>query len=265
VTLNKNGVECKLADPCVHCAYGMPHRAQVLVYDPAAGDYVKLEAPFCLARWEKRGPGHAGGGICGRPATHHFAGMDFCDHHHQRLLQWGSWERPRRANKAATQALRASAREVRKEVAAEEAAREQAREAERARYSVVYFVRQTNGGAIKIGTTRQPATRFKYLSQVHGQLELLLTLSGDRALEKKMHDRFDMYRESRRTEWFTPARTLLEWIYNERRFGAAKDCQQESAVPIANLQELARSAPRDSRLQWIHGRAVWPQAADPAA
>jgi len=196
VTRNSRGIECEIADPCIRCQHGMPHRAALVAYDPAAGDYVRMEGRFCVARWERRGDGHAADDICGREVSERVAGVDACDYHLERLAAWGFWETPRRENEKARTALRESGRNLRREIAAEETERERLREAERARSSVVYFIRRASDGMIKIGTTRSFEARMKSLRVAYGELQVLLTLSGDRALETQMHRKFDVYRAS---------------------------------------------------------------------
>ena len=230
-----------------------------MVYDPDAGEYAPKDSPYCVARWERRGDGHAGDDICGAPATERVTGIDLCGYHFERLSAWGAWVLPRREHQEKRRALRESAKTLRKEVAAAEAERERIREAERARYSVVYFIRRVSDGMVKIGTTTSFDNRMKALQIAHGELQILLTMSGGRALETEMHRKFDVYRRPR-TELFAPANPLLIWIYRQRVNATYRDGQVGEAVKADAILALAHAAPTDEKLQWRRGRAVWPPA-----
>ena len=93
-----------------------------------------------------------------------------------------------------------------------------------------------------------------------GEIQILWTQSGGRAVERKMHDQFAVYRIER-TEWFRPTRTLLEWIHHQRRYSPARDSQKPGAVAISTLRELEKAAPHDRHLQWKAGRLIWPEPA----
>ena len=259
VTANKEGVECKVADPCHLCAAGYPHRAVLTVYDPAVGEYVPKESYYCVARWDRRSDGHAADDICGAPAFEKIAGVDLCRHHFDRLSAWGYWILPRREHEAKRRELRESAKTLRREVAAQEAERERAREAEQARYGVVYFIRRISDGMIKIGTTRLFDNRMRALRGEFGEIQILWTQSGGRPLERKMHAQFAVYRIER-SEWFRPTRTLIEWIHRQRKYSPARDSQKPGAVAVSVLRELEKAAPRDRDLQWKAGRLIWPES-----
>ena len=270
MTQNSSGVKCKIADPCRLCEFGYPHRAVLTVYDPASGEYVPKDDRPCVARWERRGNGHAGDDICGASGTERVAGVDLCDYHFERLSVWGCWEMPARENKRVRAELRESAKDLRREVAEDEERRarlaEEERERIRARYSIVYFVRRVSDEAIKIGTTRGYEQRMTSLRAAHGELQLLLTLAGDRDLELAMHKKFDLYRKPR-TEWFAPTRVLLEWVYDQRSDRRDRNSQLDDVLGVSELRKLVRAAPYEQSLRWRAGRVMWPQpaAADPAA
>lgn len=257
MTLNAHGVECKVADPCVRCQYGIPHRAVLMEYDPARGEYVTKEDRFCVVRWETRGDGHAGDDICGAEAVRGAPGLDVCEYHLERLRQWGFWEVPAEENEKARQEMIRSQRDLRREVARQEREREQLRLAEQARYSVVYFIRRVSDGAVKIGTTRHFESRMATHRRDHGAIELLLTLAGDHKLEHEMHGRFDLYRQPR-SEWFAPANQLLHWVWRQRSSRTYRDSQIGDMIDIKALRKLADAAPLDEDLRWRYGRAVWP-------
>jgi Meiotically up-regulated gene 113 len=257
MTLNREGVECRVADPCVQCEHGLLHRPVLMAYSPEAGDYVKMDDRFCTARWERRGESHAADEICGREAAERVGGVDLCAYHLERLTAWGFWEVPRRENEKARAALRESAKNLRREIAADEAERERIREQERARYSVVYFIRRLSDGIVKIGTSRSFKDRLNALRAEHGEWQVLLTVSGGHALETEMHRKFDMYRRPR-TELFVPANPLLAFIYQQRMHPTYRDSQVDEAISVKEIRKLADAAPADEELQWKRGRAVWP-------
>ena len=143
MTRNKADAECKVADPCAQCAFGYPHRAVLMVYDPVVGEYAPKDSRYCVARWERRGDGHAGDDICGAPATERVARDRPVRLPLRPAVSVGSWVLPRREHEEKRRALRETAKTLRREIAAAEAERERAREAEQARYSVVYFIRRT--------------------------------------------------------------------------------------------------------------------------
>lgn len=82
-------------------------------------------------------------------------------------------------------------------------------------YQVVYYLRRPSDGAIKIGTTKGFAKRYRDLVKDHGELELLLTHCGDYPREREMHRKFDALLIG--NEWFRPGPELMEWIVHVRR------------------------------------------------
>lgn len=77
--------------------------------------------------------------------------------------------------------------------------------------SWVYFIQAGEGGAIKIGQTRDLGQRLTILQNASPQeLRLLVAVRGDRDTELAFHHEF---RECRvRREWFAPAPELLRRI-----------------------------------------------------
>jgi hypothetical protein len=76
----------------------------------------------------------------------------------------------------------------------------------------VYFIREGNGGNVKIGTTTvNPHSRLRSMQTGNSSdLVLLAAVQGDDDLEKRLHARFAADRI--RGEWFTPTVELLAFI-----------------------------------------------------
>ena len=75
----------------------------------------------------------------------------------------------------------------------------------------VYFIQETETGAIKIGTTKELQKRLQGLrSSNPNELKLIATISGDSRVERALHHRFD--RAHIRGEWFRPVPELLAYI-----------------------------------------------------
>lgn len=75
----------------------------------------------------------------------------------------------------------------------------------------VYFVQGVEGGPIKIGWSKDPATRLSQLQTGNpSQLRILVTTPGAPALEQQLHALFAAHR--RAGEWFDPAPELLTLI-----------------------------------------------------
>lgn len=75
---------------------------------------------------------------------------------------------------------------------------------------VVYFVRETDRGAVKIGTSNNFQRRFWGLDSTSVPLEILGTIPGDRITEKDWHTRFSHL--WLRGEWFRGEGDLLAAI-----------------------------------------------------
>jgi hypothetical protein len=77
---------------------------------------------------------------------------------------------------------------------------------------VIYFMRITEGGTIKIGHSADVERRRKDLENFYGcPLEVLAILEGGQTEEKQLHARFAKFRCGR-TEQFRPDEELLKFI-----------------------------------------------------
>lgn len=123
--------------------------------------------------------------------------------------------------------------------------------------SLVYYIRRTSDGAVKIGTTRSFTQRLADLRGLFGELQVLLTESGTMKNEKLRHKQFAAYRIGR-TEWFIPSKTLLAWIESRRGDYGMRRSQQPGVMPRADLHRLVVAAPSDRALQWRKGKVAWP-------
>ncbi len=84
-------------------------------------------------------------------------------------------------------------------------------ESDRRTRGVVYFVRAGADGLIKIGKTKDLASRLRGLQRMSGvALHLLATLDGGMAKEAEMHRRFAHLRAH--GEWFRPGPELLQFL-----------------------------------------------------
>lgn len=79
------------------------------------------------------------------------------------------------------------------------------------RYCRVYFIREGIEGSIKIGSSVNPKGRIATLQTANPTpLFLIGHIPGDVRLERILHNRFKMFRDSH--EWFHPAPELLKYI-----------------------------------------------------
>lgn len=101
---------------------------------------------------------------------------------------------------------------------------------------MVYFLQL--GSAIKIGyTTRPIKDRIRSLATGMSEPPILLaSLPGDRALEKRLHRRFEYYRL--RGEWFLDSLELRQWI--NRELGRARQQHWESLNENTKDREVGR-------------------------
>ena len=85
--------------------------------------------------------------------------------------------------------------------------------------TVVYALIRERDGMLKIGATHDIEARLKRLSRAHGRLRLLATVVGYKELERDIQFKWRQYQElganGARTDWFTPATELMEWIATE--------------------------------------------------
>lgn len=80
---------------------------------------------------------------------------------------------------------------------------------------MIYFLRHIETGLIKIGKTRDKATRFYYLTRQYGKLELLGLLPGYTRQEAELHQLFNKLNVRgvlAGQEWFSPADELMSYI-----------------------------------------------------
>lgn len=97
--------------------------------------------------------------------------------------------------------------------------------------SVVYVLRRESDGLVKIGTSTRLDERVRTLRRVHGPLDLLFTLPGDRELESELHARF--WQQRVEGEWFREETLLAGWVASEGETLASWD----------DVEELAEATP----------------------
>lgn len=217
-----------------------------VVYDPDLGTYAEAPEDLCIARWASTGTGHIAEDICGLPGTRWAGDLLLCGHHFKRLMRWVAEEddRSREAVLERQQCLHEQQMRHEEELNRRRMELDRERIAARAMakspYSVVYYVRRVSDGMIKIGTTGALAQRMSTLRGQHGPLQVLLVLGGDREEEAEAHRLFDAHRIGR-TEWFRPARTLLEWICEARR-DAPEGSNAVEILPLDELRALVQAA-----------------------
>lgn len=240
---------CKVFDDCVQCLHRVPHPMLLVEYDQTKRDYVLADSRRCVARWAD-----SSHNICGAEPDKTVAGIDLCNHHANLLTKSIYFEEPEERVRRKTDKLRAADLEYEK--ALDESERHQ--DEVLAARSVVYYIRRTSDGAIKIGTTTKFAVRMTHLRTAHGELQVLLTHGGTRAEERSMHLIFRRYRIGR-TEWFAPTKDLLRWIKGRRgHYGAV---QARTWMSRGDLQKLITVAPDDQDLQYRNGIVCWPPLA----
>lgn len=207
--------------------------AMLVVWDHDAGGYVPATKEFCTARWASKNFHPRRGEVCGREASERVGDVWVCDHHYRRALNWHHEEigRENRANREF---------DIRQKLRHEE----EMRRWDATGSQIVYYVRRTSDGLIKIGTSTNTAQRMAALRQQHGELQLLLTHCGDFAREQEMHERFVETRVS--GEWFLPSEPLLRWIAGGRRKHVNARTRIDGTVPmkviLALLAELHEDA-----------------------
>jgi hypothetical protein len=178
------------------------------------------------------GAGRLTSTLCGLPATAAVSNIPVCADHYGVVLRWH-------------RELSAREEEARKQLEAEiDAETDAAREAEMRTWAaegsqIVYYLRRGDG-AVKIGTSANPGSRFDALVREHGDLHLLLTHCGDYGREREMHHRFaDL---CIRGEWFRPEPPLLEWIIHVRRKHVNMQTRSAETVPLRYVLGLLREA-----------------------
>jgi hypothetical protein len=257
--------KCQISDPCLYCSSGLGHPPAIVVYDPAKGGYYlraeEEEKEVCTARRRGAGGGYTQGDICGSLAVYWAADMPLCEAHHKRLQKWMAGQADITGERNAhlhEQRLRQEEELDRKRN--ERAVAQVAAMAEaKSPYSVVYYIRRTSDGAVKIGFSASLENRVKALRVRHGSLETLLVLGGDRVEEGDAHNKFRRYQIGR-TEWFRPVRPLLDWIAAARE--DTRRVQPSDVLRLNDLRELAAAAVPEEDLQWDeNGHLRWPSLA----
>lgn len=246
-------VRCKLAENCSRCRSGTGHPAFIAVYDPARGEYDVPAGAVCTARWVSNGNDHSAGELCGAEAVSAVAGVGLCQHHLEQVENWAH-------SRYAQAGIPKWARMLHQaDVNFETALRMSVARRERlaAKRSLVYYMRRVSDGMIKIGHSTQFSGRRSTLRAEHGELQVLLVHSGYLPREHWAHRQFRVYRIGG-TEWFRPARPLLEWIYLTRQDDKYAAAQPASALPLDELWKLVEAAPRRKDLRWVDGKLQWP-------
>lgn len=156
--------------------------------------------PKCAGYWRTPDGQLQAYAACGKSALNEVADTFFCDHHYRRALAW--------AEKAARWAN-----------------------------SIVYYV-QRGDGAIKIGTSRTPASRLGNLAREHGPLVLMAFERGARAEESAMHRKFKTLCIGR--EWFRSELPLLNHIAEVRKSMSNLEERDSGLPPRMTRLELSR-------------------------
>jgi len=113
----------------------------------------------------------------------------------------------------------------------------------------VYFMRRKLDGAVKIGfTDRDPMARLREIQNAAGlELELLVSIEGDRRDEHQLHDDFAQYRQH--GEWFTACEDLVELIdfhvyqQSPRAEAIRRRCSQRYAIAAELRRYFSTDAP----------------------
>jgi len=109
--------------------------------------------------------------------------------------------------------------------------------------SYVYFLKC--GDFVKIGVSKKPRSRLLTLaSSVPYDVELLIMLTGDRALERFLHRQFSNHHH--RHEWFHMHDDILEFIDKKRHLCRSWVADKTPSLP-SSLQ------PRTKKFRVNHG------------
>ena len=236
------------------------------VWDERRGEYRYPRRPVCFAICGREEPDHPEGTICGDPAHNSAANVPLCDHHYERLRQWGE-ALPCRTTEQAIADIRAvheeqvELDELRAQKLAE---REMAHICKRnlaiATAGVVYYVRRDADGLIKIGTTTKLGNRMSNLRGVHGPLRLMAVRAGGRPQEIALHQKFAELRET--GEWFRPELSLLDHIARLRRPSASSNFGTTITIPgqLIHAEEVFAMV-RSVDPGWVPGHLKPPKSA----
>ncbi|SRR6266571_2337937 len=207
-----------------------------------------MTEPACTARWAAGNGSHRAGDLCGQPAAEQVGDSDVCPHHYKRALDWFYKRKiglPEQHQRAHEESMRRAA--------------EATRAAAEAR-GVVYYIRRTSDGMIKIGTITVFRRRMATHRREHGEIQILLTHGGAAKDEHAIHQKFDVYRIGGwGSEWFRPARPLLNWILSTRSTERHKKTQGLDILPVTELRKLIKATPKDA-YQWQRGHLVLARA-----
>ena len=228
--------ECA-GDDCRCKKFGFPvHPPLLMTFNQECGEY-REATQRCTALWAVAAEGRDRGRHCAEPATHQVADVLLCEHHYRRMREWMNTrdqrdalaavrtaqivheEEMRLARKRAEQQRELDRETARQRTAlAKEEARERVRaeEAARAEVSLIYYIRRESDGLIKIGTSRNLASRLGTHKRDHGPLQLMAVEGGSHKQENALHRQFAELRAEGR-EWFRPGLPLLEHIYRIMR------------------------------------------------
>lgn len=257
------------ADPRPPAPRANPLRAAaraplIAVYDDNRKTWAEADSPVCVARLEESGARPAGRNeLCGTPAECRAAGVDLCWRHflelERRTIEGPRVEEIRRESATIREAARdLEAASAKYELVMQEA--EVRWEKARAARGVVYYLRRKSDGMIKIGTSVKFRGRLTTHRREQGDFQLLLIHAGSFGEETGAHGKFRLYQVGR-TEWFYPARPLLDWIRRARLSYLYADIQPDDVLPIEDLRRLVRAAPPKKDLVGKDGIFRWPQVA----
>lgn len=109
----------------------------------------------------------------------------------------------------------------------------------------VYFIRPIGmDGPIKIGCSEVPVMRLHSLSEWSPfALEVVVTVPGDFALERRLHNRFYEYRSHR--EWFHPGPDLLACI-ERLKAGVSVERATDLNAPTGQMRPTWTKSPERS-------------------
>jgi hypothetical protein len=216
----------------------------LFVWDEDKQEYAPATGPVCTARWASGGYSHAAGDICGEEPWRQVGDVWLCSHHYVRAQDW-VWDAAREQH-LTNEREREALDEERKQWERVLANREQKRQAaaiqrrvqQREATSLVYYIRRTSDGMIKIGFTSDIDKRMTDLQREHGELQLLHTAPGARPEEDALHKRFAAW--NYQGEWFHPGRVLMRSIKHEREKN--RPARVRGTVPLGVLAEVSKGA-----------------------
>lgn len=101
----------------------------------------------------------------------------------------------------------------------------------------VYFIQAEGGGLIKIGWATKPAVRVANMQMYCPiKLAILLHVTGDGAMERDLHKRFEASR--RHGEWFEPTPDLLALVEEWRSSPPPAPIWPEKKPPLSLADRL---------------------------